>query len=89
LTLSNEKNLYLSLQFNNDSLNVSLNNFIQQLKNQYGENGNSNLPASAMTLTTENNKLRLKILIQSMDVERKSTSFNLNALSGRVLIDVK
>jgi hypothetical protein len=89
LTLSNEKNLYLSLQFNNDTLNFSLNNLVQQLKTQYGENGNSNLPASAMTLTTENNQLRLKILIQSMDVERKYTSFNLNALSGKLLIDVK
>ncbi len=89
LTLNNEKELYLLLRFNNDTLNLSLNNLIQQLKSQYGENGNSNLPESAMTLITENNKLRLKILINSLDVERKNSFFNLNALSGKLLIDVK
>jgi hypothetical protein len=89
LTLNNEKELYLLLQFNNDSLNLSLNSLVQQLKSQYGENGNSNLPESAMTITTENSKLRLKVMIQSLDVESNNNKFNLNALSGKLLIDVK
>jgi hypothetical protein len=89
LTLNNEKELYLLLQFNNDSLNLSLNSLVQQLKSQYGENGNSNLPESAMTIRTENSKLRLKVMIQSLDVESNNNKFNLNALSGKLLIDVK
>ena len=89
LTLNNEKELYLLFQFNNDSLNLSLNSLVQQLKSQYGENGNSNLPESAMTLITENKKLRLRVMIQSLDVESNNNQFNLNALSGKLLIDVK
>lgn len=89
LTLNSEKELYLLLQFNNDSLNLPLNSLVQQLKSQYGENGNSNLPESAMTITTENSKLRLKVMIQSLDVGSKNNQFNLNALSGKLLIDLK
>jgi hypothetical protein len=89
LSFKNDNSLYLSLQQNKDKINLPLKKLIQQLRNQYGENGNSNLPQSAMEITAEDSTSRLKLMIQSIDVQNKYNQLQLNAITGKLLIDVK
>jgi hypothetical protein len=86
LVYSNEQKTKLLLKSKNDTVEFALQDLLNKLKKEYGDNPESELPVSKMQLVSLSNKFEIKIEFYSIDMELNKNRFNFNNLSGEIFI---
>lgn len=89
LNYSNKGKGQLSLFGKNDTIYFGLNELINNLKKEYGNDPEKGLPISKMQLLGSSKKFDVKIEFQSLDIEVEKKGLNITNISGDIFIKQK
>jgi len=86
LVYSNEQKTKLLLKSKNDTVKFALEDLLNKLNKEYGDNPESGLPVSKMQLIGLSNQFKIKIEFHAIDMGSNKNSLNFNYLSGAIYI---
>jgi hypothetical protein len=86
LVYSNKPTVKLLLKSKTDTVDFELEDLINKLKKEYGNNPKSVLPVSKMQLVNSGNKFEIKIEFHSIEMESEKNRLHINNLSGEIFI---
>ena len=86
LVYSNEQKTKLLLKSKNDTVAFALEDLLNKLNKEYGDNPESGVPVSEMQLVRLNNQLEIKIEFHAIEMKSNKNNRNFNNLSGTIYI---
>ena len=86
---SDKPSLEIVLKSKNEIVNFGLDSLLEKLEKEYGNDTNSAIPLSKMTLIKSTTKFDIKMEIHSLVIETKNNRLIINNIKGAVFVNSK